>query len=288
MRVFRVDNPHTKSFPFWEWAIARLKAEYPDLILLAEAFTRPKVMYRLAKVGFTQSYTYYTWRTTKQELTDYLTELTTTPVREVFRPNLWPNTQDILHETLQVGGRPMFEARLVLAGTLSASYGILGPAYELMEATPREHGSEEYLHSEKYQLRHWDVEQPATLRDLITRLNRIRRGHTALQANDSLCFHPVTDDQLICYSKRSPDGSDILLMVVNLDPRGQRSGMVELPLVDWGIDPSLPFEVDDLLSGATYLWQGASNYVELTPGRTQAHIFAVRRLRRETQFETYG
>jgi starch synthase (maltosyl-transferring) len=288
VRVFRVDNPHTKSFPFWEWAIARLKAEYPDLILLAEAFTRPKVMYRLAKVGFTQSYTYFTWRTTKQELTDYLTELTTTPVREIFRPNLWPNTPDILHETLQVGGRPMFEARLVLAGTLSASYGIYGPAYELMEAVPREPGSEEYLHSEKYQLRHWDLEQPATLRDLITRLNAIRQGHAALQVNDSLRFHRTTDDQLIAYSKRSPDGSDIVLTVVNLDPRGQRSGMVELPLVDWGIDPSLPFEVDDLLSGATYLWQGASNYVELRPGRTQAHIFAVRRLRRETQFETYG
>ncbi|MDQ3407832.1 MAG: alpha-1,4-glucan--maltose-1-phosphate maltosyltransferase [Chloroflexota bacterium] len=288
VRVFRVDNPHTKPFGFWEWAIGRLKADYPELIFLAEAFTRPKVMYRLAKLGFTQSYTYFTWRTTKEEFTDYLTELTATEVSEFFRPNFWPNTPDILHETLQVGGRPMFEARIVLAATLAASYGIYGPAYELLEATPREPGSEEYLDSEKYQQRQWDLGQPDSLRHFITRLNAIRRAHPALQSNENLRFHGIDHPQLLAYSKQTEDGSDTVLTVVNLDARAGHAGTLEVPLDLFGLDAEAPFEVQDLLSDETYLWQGARNRVELEPGRAQAHVFAVRRLRTESQFEAYG
>ncbi|CAN5444552.1 alpha-1,4-glucan--maltose-1-phosphate maltosyltransferase [soil metagenome] len=288
VRVFRVDNPHTKPFGFWEWAIARLKADQPDLIFLSEAFTRPKVMYRLAKLGFSQSYTYFTWRTTKEELTEYLTELTTTEVHEFFRPNFWTNTQDILHETLQVGGRPMFEARVVLAATLTASYGIYGPAYELLEGTPREPGSEEYLDSEKYQQRVWDLTQPDSLAPLVTRLNAIRRAHPALQSNERLHFHRIDHPQLLTYSKHTEDGSDIVLTVVNLDAQAGHAGTLELPLDLFGLDPEAPFEVRDLLTDETYLWQGAANRVELEPGRAQAHVFAVRRLRTESQFEAYG
>ncbi|MBA3958824.1 MAG: alpha-1,4-glucan--maltose-1-phosphate maltosyltransferase [Chloroflexi bacterium] len=288
VRVFRVDNPHTKPFGFWEWAIARLKADHPDLIFLAEAFTRPKVMYRLAKLGFSQSYTYFTWRTTKEELTEYLTELTTTDVHEHFRPNFWPNTPDILHETLQLGGRPNFEARVVLAATLTASYGIYGPAYELLEARPREPGSEEYLNSEKYQQRVWDLARPDSLRPLITRLNTIRRQHPALHSNERLRFHAIDDPQLLAYSKQNEDGSDIVLTVVNLDPSAPHAASLELPLESFGLDASAPFEVHDLLADETYLWRGPHNRVELEPGRAQAHVFAIRRLRTESQFEAYG
>src|SRR5262249_28316079 len=173
VRVFRVDNPHTKLFAFWEWMIADLKRQHPDLVFLAEAFTRPNIMYWLAKLGFTQSYTYFTWRNTKSELVEYFTELTETDVREYFRPNLWPNTPDILHEYLQQGGRPAFMSRLVLAGTLGANYGIYGPAYELCENTPRESGSEEYVDSEKYEIKHRNLSDPRSLRPLITRVNTI-------------------------------------------------------------------------------------------------------------------
>jgi starch synthase (maltosyl-transferring) len=288
VRVFRVDNPHTKPLAFWEWAIARLKADHPDLIFLAEAFTRPKVMYRLAKLGFSQSYTYFTWRTSKEELTDYLTELTTTPVHDFFRPNFWPNTPDILHETLQVGGRPMFEARAVLAATLAASYGIYGPAYELLESTPRGPGSEEYLDSEKYQQRHWDLERPDSLRGLMARLNAIREAHPALQSNERLRFHDIDHPELLAYSKRTENGSDILLTVVNLDPNEGHAAVLEVPLDLFGLDPAAPFEAHDLLTDETYLWRGSQNRVELEPGRVQAHVFAIRRLRTETQFEAYG
>ncbi|MBA2488977.1 MAG: alpha-1,4-glucan--maltose-1-phosphate maltosyltransferase [Chloroflexi bacterium] len=278
VRVFRVDNPHTKSFAFWEWAIGQLKARFPDLILLAEAFTRPKVMYRLAKLGFSQSYTYFTWRTTRSELTDYLMEVSQPPVSESFRPNLWTNTPDILHETLQLGGRPMFEARVILAATLAASYGIYGPAYELMEAAPREPGSEEYLHSEKYQVRHWDGHPSDSLSGLITTLNRIRRDHPALQSNERLEFHEVDDDQLLAYSKRSIDGQDTVLVVVNLDPARSRRGTVSLPLERWQMDPAGPFQAHDLLTGLTYTWRGQENRVRLVPGKAQAHILALRPL----------
>ena len=175
VRIFRVDNPHTKSFSFWEWLIAEIRGEQPDVIFLSEAFTRPKVMYRLAKLGFTQSYTYFAWRNTKDELTQYFTELTRSEVREYFRPNLWANTPDILTEYLQFGDRPAFMIRLVLAATLGASYGIYGPAYERCENAPRSPGSEEYLNSEKYEVRHWDLNSSWSLSDFITRINRYRK-----------------------------------------------------------------------------------------------------------------
>jgi starch synthase (maltosyl-transferring) len=276
VHVFRVDNPHTKPFDFWEWMIRDLKRKNPELIFLAEAFTRPNIMYRLAKLGFTQSYTYFTWRTSKQELTDYLTELTKTEVREYFRPNFWPNTPDILHEYLQVGGRPAFIARLVLAATLSSNYGIYGPAYELYENVPREAHSEEYLNSEKYEIKHRNLYDPASLRSLISRVNAIRKENPALQSNDQLQFHTVDNDKLICYSKRTPDKGNVIVTIVNLDPQWKQSGFVSLPLEELGIDVRHPYRMVDLVTGAAFTWQGPTNYIELRPYEFPAHI-----LRRE-------
>jgi starch synthase (maltosyl-transferring) len=280
IRIFRVDNPHTKPFSFWEWLITDIKVSYPDVILLSEAFTRPKVMYRLAKLGFTQSYTYFAWRNTKWELTQYFTELTQTEVREYFQPNLWPNTPDILTEYLQFGGRSAFMTRLVLAATLGASYGIYGPAFELCENRPREPGSEEYLNSEKYEIKIWDIARPDSLKDLITRVNRIRRENPALHRDWSLRFHEVDNEQLICYSKRTDDLSNVILVVVNLDPHYTQSGWVEFPPEELGIDPQKPYEMHDLLSDACYLWQGSRNYVELNPQIVPAHILLMRQQER--------
>jgi starch synthase (maltosyl-transferring) len=288
VRVFRVDNPHTKPFGFWDWLIADIKRDHPDAIFLAEAFTRPKVMYRLAKGGFSQSYTYFTWRVTKAELSDYFTELTRSEVCEYFRPNVWPNTPDILHETLQHGGRPAFEARLVLAATLAASYGIYGPAFELGERMAREPGSEEYLDSEKYQLRTWDLQRADSLAPLIARVNRVRREHPALQADDGLAFHPVDDDQIIAYTKTTPDRSDVVLTIVSLDPNVARSGTVDLPLEELGIEPRGSFEAVDLLRDTVYLWHGRRNRVSLDPAGTPAMILHLRPGRRsEREFEYY-
>lgn len=273
VRIFRVDNPHTKPFRFWEWLIGEVKREYPDALFLSEAFTRPKVMYHLAKLGFTQSYTYFTWRNTKWELIDYFTELTHSEVREYFRPNLWPNTPDILHEYLQVGGRPAFIARLVLAATLSANYGIYGPAFELMENRPREKGSEEYLNSEKYEIRTWDLHRPDSLRGLISRVNHIRKENPALQHNGSLHFHSTDNDQIICYSKNTADHTNVILVVVNLDPFYTQAGWVDLALETLGLELSQTYQVHDLLNEATYTWHGAHNYVELNPQGVPAHIF---------------
>ncbi|MFN2590450.1 MAG: alpha-1,4-glucan--maltose-1-phosphate maltosyltransferase [Actinomycetota bacterium] len=276
VRIFRVDNPHTKPFAFWEWMIGELKAKHPDLIFLSEAFTRPKVMYRLAKLGFTQSYTYFAWRTTKRELTDYLTELTETDVAEYFRPNLWPNTPDILTAQLQVGGRATFVQRLVLAATLGASYGIYGPAFELMEHRPLTAGSEEYLHSEKYEIRTWNRSDPSSLSELIGRINRIRRTNPALQTNRGLRFHDVDNDALLAYSKRSADGSNVILAVVNLDPEHVQSGWVEMSLDDVAQHPDEAFPVHDLITDAHHRWRRGRNYVELDPGIVPAHILHVR------------
>jgi starch synthase (maltosyl-transferring) len=288
VRIFRVDNPHTKPFHFWEWCINSVKAEHPDIIFLAEAFTRPKVMYNLAKLGFTQSYTYFAWRHTKWELTEYFSELTQPPVREFFRPNPWPNTPDILTEYLQSGGRPAFVARLVLAATLGASYGIYGPAFELCEHVPREPGSEEYLASEKYQLRHWDLAHPASLRDFIARVNRIRRENPALQSDWRLQFHPTDNEELICYSKSTEDLTNVILVVVNLNPHHTHTGWLELGLERLGVDAERSFQMHDLLSDARYLWHGPRNYVELNPHVMPAHIFRVRRrIRSEHDFEYY-
>jgi len=288
VRIFRVDNPHTKPFRFWEWMITEIKKEYPDVIFLAEAFTRPKVMYQLAKLGFNQSYTYFAWRNTKSELTEYLQELTQTDVAEYFRPNFWPNTPDILTEYLQSGGRSAFMVRLVLAATLVSSYGIYGPAFELCVNLPREPGSEEYLDSEKYEIKHWDIKRSDSLKDFIARVNRIRRDNPALQSNNNLWFHAVNNEELICYSKHTEDLLNIILVVVNLNPHHTHSGWVHLPLEPWGLDAQQPYQVHELLSDARYVWHGADNYVELNPNVCPAHIFSVhKRIRTEKDFNYY-
>jgi starch synthase (maltosyl-transferring) len=282
VRIFRVDNPHTKPFPFWEWVIAEVRREYPDALFLAEAFTRPKVMYRLAKLGFTQSYTYFAWRDTKWELTRYFTELTKTKTREFFRANLWPNTPDILPASLQVGGRAAFMSRLVLAATLSGNYGIYGPPFEHGWSAPRDSGSEEYLDSEKYQIHQHDLERPESLRDFIARVNSIRRGSPSIAHRGALEFHQADNEQIICYTRTSPDLADVVLVVVNLDANYTQSAWIELPLAQFNLPPDQPFQMHDLLTDARYLWHGSRNYVQLNPQVCPAHIF---RLRRQTRSE---
>ena len=280
--VFRVDNPHTKSLPFWEWCLGTLSSKYPDAIFLAEAFTRPHLMYGLAKRGFTQSYTYFTWRNTRFELEDYLNEITRPPVSDFFQPNLWPNTPDILHRTLQEGGPPAFMLRVILAATLSSSYGIYGPAYELAENAPAKPApgkseSEEYLNSEKYEIRQRHRNVPGSLVPLITALNRIRRAHPALHGNRSLHFHGVDNAQLICYSKSTPNFDNQILTIVNLDAFYQQSGWTDLNLGELGLQVGERFLVEDLLTGDIYAWTGHRNYVALQPGTRPAHIFRIRR-----------
>jgi starch synthase (maltosyl-transferring) len=288
VRVFRVDNPHTKPFPFWEWLIREVKQAEPETVFLSEAFTRPKVMYRLAKVGFSQSYTYFSWRNTRQELTDYFTELTQTDLREYFRPSLWPNTPDILTEYLQFGGKPAFVARLILAATLGASYGVYGPAFELCEAAAREPGSEDYLHSEKYEVRHWEREDAASLRKLIARVNRIRRTNPALQHDWSLRFHPTDNDQMLCYTKNSDDLGNVICTVVNLDSFHIQRASIDLDLAALGMDGTWPYQAHDLLTDTRYLWQGSRSVVELDPAVVPASVFALRRrVRTERDFDYY-
>jgi starch synthase (maltosyl-transferring) len=288
VRIFRVDNPHTKPFAFWEWVIGEIKRQYPEVIFLGEAFTKPHVMFRLAKVGFSQSYTYFTWRNTKEELSEYVNELLHTENREYFRPNFWPNTPDILPESLQRGGRPAFMVRLILAATLAANYGIYGPAFELCENAPREPGSEEYLNSEKYELKNPDLNSPASLKDLITRINRIRKENRPLQSNDNFRFHGTDNPSLICYSKASSDLSDVIIVVVNLDYVYRQSGWVDLDLESLGLDANRAFQVHDLLGEGTYSWRGPRNYVELTPDSLPAHVLRVRRwVRTERDFDYY-
>ncbi|MGA1984003.1 MAG: alpha-1,4-glucan--maltose-1-phosphate maltosyltransferase [Acidobacteriaceae bacterium] len=281
VRVFRVDNPHTKAFAFWEWCIADLRTEAPDVIFLAEAFTRPHVMYALAKGGYTQSYTYFTWRTEKSELQTYFEEITKPPVSDFFTPNVWPNTPDILHASLQTGDRPAFMQRIILATTLAASYGIYGPAFELCENVPVRPGSEEYLNSEKYQLRHWDRSAAHSIAPLIARLNQIRRTNPALQSDLSLHFHEVDNPQLIAYSKSAPgvDGGppNVILTVVNLDPHNEQAGWVDLDLKQLGIGHDEFFDVEDLLTSAHYQWHDRSNYVALRPAIMPAHVLRVTR-----------
>ncbi len=279
--IFRVDNPHTKSFAFWEWVITEIKREHPETIFLAEAFTRPKVMHRLAKLGFTQSYTYFTWRSTKQQLQEYFTELSSGPGRDYFRANAWPNTPDILHEQLQTGESAVYMARLVLAATLAASYGIYGPAYELREHLARESGSEEYLDSEKYQLRTWNHDQPGSLAAFIARVNRVRRDNPALQRDDSLRFLPIDNDHLLAYAKSSPDGDNVVVTIVNLDPHHAQGGWVDLDPQSIDVDAAKPFQMHDQLSNQRFNWQGRHHYVRIDPTRVPAHIFVVRRSTRD-------
>jgi starch synthase (maltosyl-transferring) len=272
--VFRVDNPHTKAFAFWEWAIATIRREHPEAMFLAEAFTRPRVMELLAKIGFNQSYTYFTWRQSSWELRSYFEDLSTRTV-DFMRPNAWPNTPDILTEQLQTGGPAMFAIRAILAATLSPAWGVYGPAFELMEHLPVRAGSEEYLDSEKYQLRQWDLHRADSLAPLLGRLNRIRREQPALAHLRTLCFHNTTSDALLCYSKTDPAGSGPpVLVVVSLDAAVAQTGFVDVDLAPLGMPYESAYDVVDQLSDARFQWQGAWNYVALDPSHP-AHVFRV-------------
>jgi starch synthase (maltosyl-transferring) len=275
IHVFRVDNPHTKPFAFWEWMIDEVKREHPEVIFLSEAFTRPKVMYQLAKLGFTQSYTYFAWKNTSWEITQYFTELQEGDILEYFRPNLWPNTPDILNDYLQKGGRPGFMIRVILATTLAASYGIYGPAFELCEGRAVREGSEEYLDSEKYQIRVWDINNPNSLRDLITHMNRMRHGSPALQRNSGLKFHPIDNPQMIAYSKVCDDPADMIFVVVNLDPHNRQAGWVNVDVAALHLGSEESYQVHDLLTDARYVWHGSRNFVDLNPALLPAHVFRV-------------
>ncbi|MBI2491760.1 MAG: alpha-1,4-glucan--maltose-1-phosphate maltosyltransferase [Candidatus Rokubacteria bacterium] len=276
VRAFRVDNPHTKPVGFWAWLIRTIQDAHPDVIFLAEAFTRPKMMKALAKAGFTQSYTYFTWRNEKQELEDYLREITSPPVSDYFRGHLWPNTPDILHETLQKGGRPAFQLRVALAATLSPLYGIYS-GYELCENVPREPGSEEYLDSEKYELKRRDFTAPGNLVDYLTRLNRIRREHPALQRSDTLRFHRADHPQILWYGKTTPAGDDAIFVAANLDPFAAHAGLVDVPLGELGIGADEPYRMHELLGDRWYAWRGPRGYVELAPEADPVQIFALHR-----------
>jgi starch synthase (maltosyl-transferring) len=324
VRIFRVDNPHTKPFPFWEWCIATLREEYPDTIFLAEAFAKPKTMYTLAKLGYNNSYTYFTWRNTKEELVEYGTELFQSEIGEYYRPSFWPNTPDILTAYLAHGGRPAHVTRLVLAATMSSVYGVYGPPYEHVDNIQHP-AREEYANNEKYEIRVWNWNDPDSLQPLMRRINRIRRENRALHFMRNLRFHQTDNQQIIAYSKYAPDegppptsaeaaarrvratqaaadappstdGSpgephpgNLILCVVNLDPYNNQAGWVTLPLEELGLPLDRPYEVHDLLGGARYRWFGPSNYVELDPHSLPAHIFAVQlHQRSERDFEYFA
>ncbi len=276
IRIFRVDNPHTKPFAFWEWLLESARAEDPGLVFLSEAFTRPKVMHRLAKLGFDQSYTYFTWRETKEELTDYFEDLAHGPGSTYLRPNAWPNTPDICATSLQSGGRASFVARLVLAACLSANYGIYGPPFELLLDEPAVPGTDgDYSRSEKYEVRHWDLDDPRSIADVVTRVNSARRAHRAFALDASLRFHRVDNDRLLCWSKHDEATGDAVVCVVSLDSRWPQSGFLELDLSAVGLAPDASFTVHDHLDGAIYSWSGGRNFVLLDPSRSPAHVFSV-------------
>jgi starch synthase (maltosyl-transferring) len=276
VRIFRVDNPHTKPNAFWDWMIAGIHENYPDVIFLAEAFTRPKMMKSLAKGGFTQSYTYFTWRNTKWELTEYLTELTQTDMRYYFRGNFFTNTPDILPFFLQTGGRPAFLIRAVLAATLSTVYGIYS-GFELCENVPVS-GREEYLNSEKYQFKERDWNAPGNIKDYITKLNQIRRYNRALREYENLRFQMVENEQILFYSKATEALDNIILVLVNLDPFNTQSGFAYVPIESFSIEAADPYQVEDLITGDKYTWRGRRNFVMLDPHSRPAHVFRVRRL----------
>jgi starch synthase (maltosyl-transferring) len=273
VKVFRVDNPHTKPTTFWEWLIGEIQETNPEVIFLSEAFTRPKVMKALAKAGFTQSYTYFTWRNFKQELIDYFTELTQQEPREYMRGNLFPNTPDILPVILQEGGRPAFRLRLCLAATLSSVYGIYS-GFELCEnaAIP---GKEEYLNSEKYEIKPRDWNAPGNIIEDVTRINRIRQEHPALHEYDNLRFFPTDNDNLLCYGKATPDRSDFILVVVNLDPYQTREGHIDLPIGEWGIGWHDPYRIHDLTFDETHLWTTGHIWLRLDPQESPYRIYHI-------------
>ena len=288
VRVFRVDNPHTKALRFWEWAHRGDQGAPPGRVFLAEAFTRPKLMYALAKAGFSQSYTYFTWRSTKSRVREL--PGASSPrrrSRDVYRPCFWPNTPDILPEHLQHGGQATFLARVVLAATLSSNWGIYGPPFELMEHVARA-GSEDYLDSEKFQLRSWRLDEPRSLRDAIALVNRTRREQPALQQTRRIAFHETGSEALMAYSKRSEDFSSVVLVVVNMDPRHKHGGWLELDLAALGIRAGETFQVHDVLSDSRFVWSGPRSYVELDPRLFPASLFVVRRkVRSEHDFEYF-
>jgi starch synthase (maltosyl-transferring) len=277
VKIFRVDNPHTKPLPFWEWMIGELRAEHPDLIFLSEAFTRPKMMHTLAKLGFSQSYTYFAWRNAKWELESYLHELSRTEVADSFRPSFWPNTPDILTEYLQTGGRPAFKIRVLLAALLSPAYGIYS-GYELCENRPLEPGSEEYFQSEKYRYKPRDWDRADSLAPYITRLNRIRREHRVFHELRNLWFHHIDNDNLVCFSKVGPERTEPVLVIVNLDPANPHEATTWLDMWQLGLENVGPYEAHDLLTDTRYVWNGPSNYVRLDPTQEPAHVLSLRAL----------
>ncbi len=274
VKIFRVDNPHTKPIPFWEWLIREVQEAHPDVVFLSEAFTRPKLLQTLAKAGFSQSYTYFTWRNFKQELTDYLTELTQSECKEYLRPNFFPNTPDILPAYLQTGGRPAFMIRLVLAATLSSVYGIYN-GFELCEAAALP-GKEEYLDSEKFEYKVWDWDREGHIKDWITAVNRIRQENPALQELENLRFHPADDDNVLFYGKASLDGDNRIFVAVNLDPFEPHQAVLDFPLEEMGIRPNQTFQVEELLSGRKHLWRGRRHSVDLDPQSNPAEIYRIR------------
>lgn len=274
VRIFRIDNPHTKAFGFWEWAIADIRARHPEVLFLAEAFTRPRIMERLAKAGFNQSYTYFTWRNTKKELEKYMEELTKTEMRYYFRPNFWPNTPDILPPALIHGGENAHIMRLILAATLSSNYGIYGPVYEFNLHEP--HGSkEEYVDNEKYEIHHWDWDKYTRIKEIIIRLNRIRKDNSALQSTWNITAAETNNDQIIAYAKADLKTGNRLIVVVNLDVYSTQIASIRIPMEELGIMYDANFRVRDLLSGNLYTWHGEWQYVELNPYQMPAHIFRI-------------
>jgi starch synthase (maltosyl-transferring) len=264
-----VDNPHTKPFPFWEWMIREVRERYPDAVFLAEAFTRPKIMYRLAKIGFSQSYTYFTWRNTKKELAAYSTELAEEAPRDFFRPHFFVNTPDINPVFLQTSGRPGYLIRAALAATLSGLWGVYN-GFELCEGTPLAPGKEEYLDSEKYQLRAWDWDRPGNIVAEITALNRLRRENPALQSHLNVRFHNAFNDAILYYEKATPDRSNVVLVAVSLDPFQAQEADFEIPLWEWGLRDDAALPAEDLLTGAAFTWQGKAQRMRLTPERPYA------------------
>jgi len=272
IRIFRVDNPHTKSFNFWEWCIAEVQKAYPDTIFLAEAFTKPKVMKHLAKLGYTQSYTYFVWRTQKHEIVDYMNELTQTEMKDYYRPNFWPNTHDINPYYLQDGNENSFIIRFFMAATLSSNYGIFGPVYELLYHDPYP-GKEEYLNSEKYEVHYWDWGKRNRLTEVITKVNAARKVNPALQNTNNIKWCAIDNDHMLAYYKKT--GDNCILCIVKLDPHNKQFGHVQMPLYDLGLHPGDEYQVFDVITGNTYTWNQEWNYVQLEPWDLPVHLFRI-------------
>lgn len=274
IKIFRVDNPHTKPFGFWEHLIAEVKKVDPDVLFLSEAFTKPKTMQRLAKIGFSQGYTYYTWRNNKAELTEYMTELSKGEMKDYFRPNFWPNTPDINPWMLQGGNENLYIIRHMMAATLSSNFGMYGPVYEQI-VNAAVVGKEEYLNSEKYEVKHWDWNKTNKLTQLVARINKIRKEHSAFQFTNNIDFCKIDNDQVLAYFKQSEDGSSNVLCVVNLDPYNRQGGWVQVPRFKMGLSENQPMRMTDLITGNSYIWNQEWNFVELDPYQVPYHIFSI-------------